>query len=71
MLRGIAQLFRVLALLAGLGAATWAAFGVIATSNEFGSHHPGDLGGPKTALFVLAAAAALYIALGLFLRDKT
>jgi len=71
MLRGLAQLVRVLALLTGLGAATWAAFGLIATSNEFGTHHPDDLSGPKAALVVLLAAAALYIALGHLLRDRT
>ena len=69
--QGLAHLARLVALLTALGAATWAAFGLISTSNEYGTHHPEDLGGPKTALVVLVAAAVVYIVLGYLLREES
>jgi hypothetical protein len=69
-MRGFAHFARLVALLTALGAATWAAFGLISTSNEFGSHHPEDLGVPKAALIVFGVSAVAYIALGALLKGE-
>jgi len=70
MRHGFAHFTRLVALLTALGSATWAAFGLISTSNEFGTHHPEDVSGPKIALIVFAVAAVVYIALGFLLRGE-
>jgi len=70
-MRHIAHLGRLLTLFAAFGAAVWGAFALISTSNEFGSHNPDDLNGPRTAGLVFLVAVALYIALGRLLKGDS